>query len=269
MENENKEKKKISSIVRYVIGGFFVLSIFGMTGKDVMACLFLALFGVSLFPAVYDKFLYSKFKLNKNSFLHIIIPVLLFLIACVCIPASTENNTENTINNTVNNTVNQNVVEEKNEVVNEVVEEKDEKDEEETTSKETTQQDKTSTVKDNSSSETTKKEEVTTPSAPKQETPKQEATTPSVPPVVEQPKEESKPSNESTSSSSNSNSSSNSGSSSNSQETVPTPNSSTVYRTPTGKRYHLDPDCGGKNSRATTLDSAISSGLTPCQKCAM
>lgn len=37
----------------------------------------------------------------------------------------------------------------------------------------------------------------------------------------------------------------------------------------TGKRYHLDPDCGGKNSRATTLDSAISSGLTPCQKCAM
>lgn len=265
MENEKKEKKKISSIVRYVIGGFFVLSIFGMTGKDVMACLFLALFGVSLFPAVYDKFLYSKFKLNKNSFLHIIIPVLLFLIACVCMPASTENNTENTINNTVNNTVNQNVVEEKNEVVNEVVEEKDEKDEEETTSEENTQQDETSTVKDNSSSETTKKEETTTPS---------------VPPVVEQPKEETKPSNSSSSSSgssssssssSNSNSSSNSGSGSNSssQETTPTPNSSTVYRTPTGKRYHIDPDCGGPNSRETTLDSAISSGLTPCQKCAM
>lgn len=42
----------------------------------------------------------------------------------------------------------------------------------------------------------------------------------------------------------------------------------TVYRTPTGKRYHFDPDCGGKNSTSTTLESAQSSGLTPCQKCA-
>lgn len=36
------------------------------------------------------------------------------------------------------------------------------------------------------------------------------------------------------------------------------------YRTPTGKRYHLDPDCGGKNSTKTTNIS----GLTPCAKCA-
>lgn len=36
------------------------------------------------------------------------------------------------------------------------------------------------------------------------------------------------------------------------------------YRTPTGKRYHLDPDCGGKNSYRTTNIS----GLTPCAKCA-
>ncbi len=42
----------------------------------------------------------------------------------------------------------------------------------------------------------------------------------------------------------------------------------TVYKTPTGKRYHFDPDCGGKNSTATSLDNAISLGLTPCQKCA-
>lgn len=46
------------------------------------------------------------------------------------------------------------------------------------------------------------------------------------------------------------------------------PNSKTVYRTPSGKRYHLDPDCGGKNSYAVTLDKAKSSGLTPCKKCA-
>jgi len=36
------------------------------------------------------------------------------------------------------------------------------------------------------------------------------------------------------------------------------------YRTPTGKRYHLDPNCGGKNSYRTTNIS----GLSPCSKCA-
>ena len=42
----------------------------------------------------------------------------------------------------------------------------------------------------------------------------------------------------------------------------------TVYVTPTGKRYHLDPDCGGKNSTPATLDAALARGLTPCKKCA-
>lgn len=41
-----------------------------------------------------------------------------------------------------------------------------------------------------------------------------------------------------------------------------------VYRTPSGKRYHLDPDCGGKNSYQVTYDQAVGAGLTPCQKCA-
>ena len=42
-----------------------------------------------------------------------------------------------------------------------------------------------------------------------------------------------------------------------------------VYKTPTGKRYHLDADCGGKNSTLTTLEDAINIyGLTPCKKCA-
>lgn len=36
------------------------------------------------------------------------------------------------------------------------------------------------------------------------------------------------------------------------------------YRTPTGKKYHLDPNCGGKNSYITTNIS----GLSPCSKCA-
>ncbi len=43
---------------------------------------------------------------------------------------------------------------------------------------------------------------------------------------------------------------------------------STVYVTKTGKRYHQDPNCGGKNSSPTTLEAAKKRGLTPCQKCA-
>lgn len=41
-----------------------------------------------------------------------------------------------------------------------------------------------------------------------------------------------------------------------------------IYCTPKGKRYHFDPDCGGKNSRETTLAEAQAKGLTPCKKCA-
>ena len=40
-----------------------------------------------------------------------------------------------------------------------------------------------------------------------------------------------------------------------------------VYRTPTGKKYHFDAECGGKNSYATTLSEAKTAGLTPCSKC--
>ncbi len=55
------------------------------------------------------------------------------------------------------------------------------------------------------------------------------------------------------------------------QQTATSGNSSNlsgeIYRTPTGKRYHLDPDCGGKNSYKTTMNDALAAGLTPCQKC--
>ena len=43
---------------------------------------------------------------------------------------------------------------------------------------------------------------------------------------------------------------------------------STVYITPTGKRYHYKASCAGKNATPTTLSNAKSRGLTPCQKCA-
>jgi len=42
----------------------------------------------------------------------------------------------------------------------------------------------------------------------------------------------------------------------------------TVYRTPTGKKYHFDPFCAGDNRIATDIDEATLLGLTPCKKCA-
>ena len=41
-----------------------------------------------------------------------------------------------------------------------------------------------------------------------------------------------------------------------------------VFRTPTGKRYHYSPTCGGKNSYGISLDEALDAGLTPCKRCA-
>ena len=38
----------------------------------------------------------------------------------------------------------------------------------------------------------------------------------------------------------------------------------TVYRTPTGKKYHLQSSCAGKNADAITLEAALAAGLGPC-----
>ena len=40
------------------------------------------------------------------------------------------------------------------------------------------------------------------------------------------------------------------------------------YATPYGKKYHLDPNCGGKNSYPISDEAAAKRGLTPCEKCA-
>ncbi|MBQ8764733.1 MAG: hypothetical protein IJZ12_02285 [Clostridia bacterium] len=42
----------------------------------------------------------------------------------------------------------------------------------------------------------------------------------------------------------------------------------TVYRTPTGKKYHFHPGCAGDNRIVTDIDEATSLGLTPCKTCA-
>ena len=43
--------------------------------------------------------------------------------------------------------------------------------------------------------------------------------------------------------------------------------SSTVYVTPTGKRYHYSKSCAGKNGKVISVSKAENSGYTPCKKC--
>ena len=43
------------------------------------------------------------------------------------------------------------------------------------------------------------------------------------------------------------------------------PNVKEVYITPSGKRYHYDPQCGGKNSYKVGINAV--KGRTPCKKC--
>lgn len=41
----------------------------------------------------------------------------------------------------------------------------------------------------------------------------------------------------------------------------------TIYITPTGKRYHYDSSCNGGTYIESTLEEALRRGLTPCNKC--
>lgn len=55
-------------------------------------------------------------------------------------------------------------------------------------------------------------------------------------------------------------------------ETKPTPNAPSetsiiVYTTPTGKKYHYNKSCAGKNAIQSTKEKAVNIGLTPCKKC--
>lgn len=40
-----------------------------------------------------------------------------------------------------------------------------------------------------------------------------------------------------------------------------------LYAAPSGKRYHYDPQCPGRNSREITWADVERRGLTPCKKC--
>jgi len=261
---------KNSDKVRYVIGVLFMVGGFsGIMSGDFLAGLFVIIFGASLLPVIYEKL---KIESNKN--LHIILPIILFVLVCVFMPNTESEYIDNTTNmNVMENIINETTVE-KNEIeTNTITEGNTIANTEETQPTETNKIENDTVIatvvknNENKNAEETKKtNEVANTVEPA--TPIPQEKTPE--PVIEKtpvPTTEAKV-NSSSSSSSTSQTTTSSSSTTSSSTSVNEDNSSTVYRTPTGKRYHLDPDCGGKNSKATTLNTAISAGLTPCQKCA-
>lgn len=51
------------------------------------------------------------------------------------------------------------------------------------------------------------------------------------------------------------------------ESAMPDSETRTVYVTQTGKRYHYDNSCNGGTYYPSTLEEALSRGLTPCEKC--
>lgn len=253
-----KEKTNIKTILMYVVGIFLIISMATYLGQNLLVAILMGLLGIAILPPVNEKINERWIKGNKNkNTAKIILEVALFFLIVALVPRTVETSSEQIakgenliVNNVEENT--QNTINTVN-VTN-------------ATNTTNTQSEEQTT---NVSIENTTEETV----QPKQEEPK--SSTPSSysstasssskasTSTSTSSSTQSKSTKQTTSSSTTKQSSSGSSTSSSS-----TQNSQTVYVTPTGKRYHLSPTCGGKNSTATTLSNAKSMGLTPCKKCA-
>lgn len=253
-----KEKTNIKTILMYVVGIFLIISMATYLGRNLLVAILMGLLGIAILPPINEKINERWIKGNKNkNTAKIILEVALFFLIVALVPRTVETSSEQIakgenliVNNVEENT--QNTINTVN-VTN-------------ATNTTNTQSEEQTT---NVSIENTTEETV----QPKQEEPK--SSTPSSysstasssskasTSTSTSSSTQSKSTKQTTSSSTTKQSSSGSSTSSSS-----TQNSQTVYVTPTGKRYHLSPTCGGKNSTATTLSNAKSMGLTPCKKCA-
>ncbi len=51
------------------------------------------------------------------------------------------------------------------------------------------------------------------------------------------------------------------------EKTTAITDDSTVYVTPSGKKYHIDKNCAGKNGSGIKKSEAVEKGYSPCSKC--
>lgn len=220
---------RIGLSVVLILGG-----IGGIISSQIVSAIFCILTGISLIPA-----LYKKLKIDNN-YIQVAVPIVLFILCVVSMGSNETAYTNTSISkaNTVNlqNTqVNEISAEKKAE--QEIIE-AEKKAEEERAQKEAEEQQRKAAEEEQRQKAEQEAQRQKEAAAAQQRAAAAATTT--------------KQSQSSQTSSGQSNIS----------------NSQTVYVTPTGKRYHLSPTCGGKNSTAATLSKAQSMGLTPCKKCA-
>ena len=254
-----KEKTNIKTILMYVVGIFLIISMATYLGRNLLVAILMGLLGIAILPPVNEKINERWIKGNKNkNTAKIILEVALFFLIVALVPRTVETSSEqiakgenlivNNVEENTQNTINTVNVTNATNTTNTQSEEQSTNVSVENTIKETAQpkqeEPKSSTPSSYSSTASSSSKASTSTSTSSST--------------------QSKSTKQTTSSSTTKQSSSGSSTSSSSS----TQNSQTVYVTPTGKRYHLSPTCGGKNSTATTLSNAKSMGLTPCKKCA-
>lgn len=301
-EEENKKiLMKKSNIIRNIFGGFFIFGGFcGICVNDFLAGFFMMLFGISLLPIVYE-----KTKLSKVKYIQIILPIILIFISIINMPEVPSEDNTNTNANIAQENGNIEItnlkfneaeiqldIKESKYIVLEVqpvnanienleycssdnnvltVEKTDiENNENKVTLKINPIKEGSCEifVKTNSGIESNKvtvkivdNERIEKEKREAEEQAKKEEE------ELKQKQEENRSQTIKKDGTSNSKASETQ-KNNDSKKTSNNSNGKTVYRTPSGKRYHYDSDCGGKNSYSTTLSEAISAGLTPCQKCA-
>ena len=253
-----KEKTNIKTILMYVVGIFLIISMATYLGQNLLVAILMGLLGIAILPPVNEKINERWIKGNKNkNTAKVILEVALFFLIVALVPRTVETSSEqiakgenliaNNVEENTQNTINTVNVTNATNTTNTQSEEQSTNVSVENTIKETAQpkqeEPKSSTPSSYSSTASSSSKASTSTSTSSST--------------------QSKSTKQTTSSSTTKQSSSGSSTSSSS-----TQNSQTVYVTPTGKRYHLSPTCGGKNSTATTLSNAKSMGLTPCKKCA-
>lgn len=254
-----KEKTNIKTILMYVVGIFLIISMATYLGRNLLVAILMGLLGIAILPPINEKINERWIKGNKNkNTAKIILEVALFFLIVALVPRTVETSSEqiakgenlivNNVEENTQNTINTVNVTNATNTTNTQSEEQSTNVSVENTIKETAQpkqeEPKSSTPSSYSSTASSSSKASTSTSTSSST--------------------QSKSTKQTTSSSTTKQSSSGSSTSSSSS----TQNSQTVYVTPTGKRYHLSPTCGGKNSTATTLSNAKSMGLTPCKKCA-
>lgn len=87
-KKNNNKNSKVICILRYIFGGIFVLgSLTNLINGNWYGIIEL-IFAISLFPIFYQKFI-SKIVKNEKTLkiLQIIIPIILFIVFCACIPS--------------------------------------------------------------------------------------------------------------------------------------------------------------------------------------